>query len=368
VAQLQPGGGGLIEELRRVCELQPQYAPENTEAMRERGALIRRALPASVKQFIPQLAAALGPFGGDVDVDASDGIGRKTQAPWFRIFSRSMSPTPRDGFYVVIHFAADGSAVFVTVGCGSTIWANGELRAVSDHELERRTSWARGVVVEAFGDLKPFVDEIVLGAKAPLPSTFEKATALARRIPVDALDDDMVRSLIIEATARLRVIYEAQRIGRDLTVIDLVERQFGVLAKTGRAGQGFGLSAPERRAVELRAMSVARAWLEKQGFAVRDTSANSPFDFEAVANGRALKVEVKGTTSDNGDDILMTRNEVELHRREAGQTGLLVVSRIRLERGAEGASATGGELFADLGWRIDAWELEPIAYRVRKPR
>jgi hypothetical protein len=278
-----------------------------------------------------------------------------------------MSPNPRDGFYVVIHFAADGSALFVTVGCGSTIWANGELRAVSDAELKRRTDWARAVVTEAFGTTAPFGDVIRLGARAPLPRTFEKATALARRVPVNELDESSIRDMIIGATARLRCLYEAQRIGRDRSPAEKVEIELENLSRPGRRGQGFGLTGPERKVVEDRAMKLAREWFEEREYVVENTSLTFPFDYRVQKDGRALKVEVKGTTSDFCDAIIMTHNEVKLHREEAGSTALIIVSGIRLERGADGPVAQGGELHADIGWDIGTWDLAPVAYRVSKP-
>ena len=106
----------MIDDMKEICALQPQYDPRNTPGMQKRGHLIRHAIPDAIRSIEPALCKALGAFGETFDVGASDGIGRKTEAPWVRIYAGSMSLTPRDGFYVVIHFAADGSAVFITVG------------------------------------------------------------------------------------------------------------------------------------------------------------------------------------------------------------------------------------------------------------
>lgn len=360
----------LADTLRQICALQPSYTSHNSEPMRERGVLIRKTLSDLLRAMEPELAAALGPFGAGFDVGSSDGIGRKTEAPWVRIFAKEMSPRPTDGFYVVLHFAADGSAMFVTIGCGSTIWANGDLRPVSDAELSQRTHWARGVLTEAFGSLEPFVDQITLGAKAPLPRTFEKATVVARRVAATNLNARAVAELIVEATVRLRQLYEAQSLGQDTTSPDVVELHLETLFRperdTAGTGQGFGLTGPERKAVELRAMVVARAWLEAEGYAVKDTSRVSAFDFRATRGETTLKVEVKGTTSDAPAAIFMTRNEVELHRREAGATALLIVSKIRLDRRSDPPTASGGELLAEIGWDINTWELAPLAYRLSR--
>ena len=187
----------MKEILAVICELQPQYSSSNTDAMKERGRLIRTSLASELRDRIPICQTVFDPVFDDLAVESSDGIGRKTEAPWVRLFSRAMSPNPREGFYLVLHFAADGSAMFVTVGCGSTIWSGGDLKSVSDEELHTRTSWARSVVTQKFGSLHPFTDQIALGAMAPLPRTFEKATAFAKRVPVGVLQTTDFDRLIV---------------------------------------------------------------------------------------------------------------------------------------------------------------------------
>ena len=307
----------------------------------------------------------------EIGMEASDGIGRKTEAPWIRIFSPALSPTPRDGYYVVLHFSADGSAMFMTIGCGSTIWKNGDLKSVSDAELTERTSWARNVIIEKFGTVEPFSDTINLGAKAALPKTFEKATVLAKRIPVADIDEEHLINLVIMGVERLAEVYKAQRFGRDINAGDAAQIAVDAIirprAKRGN-GQSFGLSAVERKAVELRAMTLAHAWLLSNDYSARDTSSNSPFDFVAEKDGQAIKVEVKGTTSDICESILMTRNEVDLHRVEKGRTALIVVSSIRLDRSTSPPTSNGGDLEAFVGWDIDSWSMESVAYQVRRPK
>lgn len=363
----------MIEALRRICSLQPSYSPQNTPEMQERGQLVRHTLPHEFKEMAGDLKAALGPmFGTEFDIGESDGIGRKTEAPWVRIFATSMSPRPTAGWYVVVHFAADGSAVFVTVGCGSTVWSNGSLKLESPAELARRTDWARSVVERRFGTLEPFEDEIRLGAKAKLPTTFEQATALARRIPVDELDEAEFRELLIIATQRLRCINEAQHLGRDLppaAAADIMVETLVAPSRVHSAGQGFWLTAAERRAVERRAMLLAKEWLVSNGYSVRDVSAFSSFDYEASKNDQKIKVEVKGTTNESGGALLMTQSEVKLHKSEKGQTALVVVSHIELNNTGARPEAHGGEVNVEIGWDIDTWEVTPIAYRLlRRPQ
>lgn len=355
--------------LGKICVLQPKYSSANTIEMQERGHLIRSVLAGELRSRLPVLQKAFDSVFDDLAVEGSDGIGRKTEAPWVRIFSRAMSPNPREGFYLVIHFAADGSAVFITVGCGSTIWRGGDLLPVSDYELSIRTSWARFVVQQKWKMLCPFDDEIALGAKARLPRTFEKATAFAKRIAVSDLPAVDFDYLLFRAAERLSEIYLAQIEQRDVSPGDQNAGEISTIIKPLRSlprTQGRGLTAKERNAVELRAMKLAMQYLEAKGFKSRDTSSTDSFDILAKKAGEELMIEVKGTTSDICDSVLMTKNEVSLHRKYKGSTGLLIVSKIRLSSNDGEPIVTGGEVEALLYWNIDEWISEPIAFQVSR--
>ena len=81
----------MIDTLRNICALQPEYSAANTPAMKTRGELIRQTLPSEIRQHRDELRQALGTFADEFDVDASDGIGRKTEAPWVRVFDHLCS-------------------------------------------------------------------------------------------------------------------------------------------------------------------------------------------------------------------------------------------------------------------------------------
>ena len=338
--------------------------------MQERGRLVRTVLAQEIRDRIPDVQKAFDSVFDDLTVEGSDGIGRKTEAPWVRLFSKAMSPNPRQGFYLVLHFAADGSAVFVTVGCGSTIWSGGDLRPVSDQELHKRTSWARTVVEQRWKTLAPFSDQINLGANAPLPRTFEKATAIARRISISDLANTNLDEILFGAAERLGEIYLAQLDQRDVSQGEQDLEEVTAIAKPLRAStrrrQGFGLSAVERKAVELRAMELAIQHLNNAGYKCKDTSSTESYDLLATTAEATLKVEVKGTTSDFCDSVLMTKNEVSLHRNEKGATGLIIVSQIKLTRHTTEPKASGGSVEALLGWDIDLWSADPIAFQLSR--
>ena len=337
--------------------------------MDERGVLIRRSLVEDIRLEEQDLRAALDEFGDDFGVQGKDGIGRKTEAPWVRLYSKRMSPAATEGFYVVIHFAADGSSVFVTVGCGSTVWNKGDLSAISDDALAARTDWARAVIMDEFKTLKPFDDRIILGARAALPRTFEKATAVAKRISYEAIEEHSFRQCVVDATKRLTALYRAQVAGADRSQDDLIDLDIEAIsnpAKSKRIGQGYNLSAEDRRAIELRAMDAASEWLRLKGFEVIDRSSTHSYDFEARKGGETLKIEVKGTTSNSADAILMTRNEVDLHHAEKGKTGLILVYNIRLDRDAGNRVGHGGTVCDELNWDISKWNIEPTAFKLTR--
>ena len=360
----------MKDVLRRICELQPSYSLENTREMQERGQLVRQALTSELRSLQWLLAPELGRYGDAFNVGASDGIGRKTEAPWVRFCSSEMSPKPTDGYYVVIHFKRNGSGLYLTLGCGSTNWNGGSLIPLKPDQLARKTEMAKKAIEYEHGILEDFTDIIDLGAKAPLPKTFERATAIAKFISVDQIYDQDFEALLSKLAAYLRTVYDAQSSGFDLTEADQVQLEIEQTIrpkKQRNSAQGFGLSAPEKKAVELRAMKIVTEWLDNNGYSTEDQSSTQPYDILAQKNGEKTFVEVKGTTSQDPSAILMTANEVDLHKQNKGKTALAIVSSINLVKGSE-PTARGGELYIKIGWDIDDWSLTPTAFRVEKPK
>ena len=113
-------------------------------------------------------------------------------------------------------------------------------------------------------------------------------------------------------------------------------------------------------------MSVTKSYLVELGYEVTDTSSKHSFDFLAVKGEESIKVEVKGTTAVEVDTVLMSKNEVNLHRREAGQTALAIVAGILLTERGESARADGGSLEYIYPWDIQLWTVTPLAYTVSR--
>lgn len=140
------------------------------------------------------------------------------------------------------------------------------------------------------------------------------------------------------------------------------EHRATVAPAASTRGQGFSTTAAVRRAVELRAMEVARALLASTWEEIVDVSAREPFDFLCRSGARVLHVEVKGTTQD-GSVILLTRNEVEHARTHPESTALIVVSHIEVrEKSGTQPVASGGQVQHIQPWHVDEAVLVPLTY------
>ena len=132
---------------------------------------------------------------------------------------------------------------------------------------------------------------------------------------------------------------------------------------TGTSGQGFGLSQAERRAVELRAMQVARALYEGAGWDVIDKSSSQPFDLLATKGDSKRFIEVKGTTGE-GLSIVLTHGEVNHVRSNGMNSALVIVSAIVLENSNGNWKAHGGTVTThEDPWALVEANLSATQYR-----
>lgn len=143
---------------------------------------------------------------------------------------------------------------------------------------------------------------------------------------------------------------------------DAARESVAELAGRGRPRQGRGLSGPERRAVELHAMGLAREWFEPLVDEIEDVSGRLPYDFRCRRGGRELHVEVKGTTT-GGEEVLLTRGEVRDHDGPEVDHALVVVSEIELSDGPEDSPcASGGFTRVWDPWVLDKNALTAVGF------
>jgi hypothetical protein len=127
----------------------------------------------------------------------------------------------------------------------------------------------------------------------------------------------------------------------------------------------IGLTAEENAVIEERAVHVTREHFEDElGYETEDVGTYESYDVRASKGQEVVKVEVKGTTTD-GAEVVLTRNEVNLHRVEYPNNALAVVRHITIDRGGRQPVATGGELVLVMPWEINEGGLIPIAYDYR---
>ena len=133
-------------------------------------------------------------------------------------------------------------------------------------------------------------------------------------------------------------------------------------SSANRGGQGLGLSAPEKRAVERRAVEAAIEYFESTGWEnVQDVGDFASYDLTMVRDGEVHIVEVKGTTGP-GSSIILTRNEVQVHKDYHPNNALIVVSNIILNR-VDPPHATGGRVNVIQPWGIDETLLTATTFR-----
>jgi len=363
----------MLEIIERIIELQAEWSAENTPAMQERGGLVRDSLPNALRHLTPAFATRLNAPEGDVGVVGRDGSGRKTAIPWVRIFSRDRSPDPRNGWYLVLLFHSEGEKVYLCLSHGSTDWTGGEFKAKPIEEIAPLMGWAENLLEPFFTAHPELRRKIDLGTRGKLGRPYEASTPVAKlyegsNLPSEAaFEEDLMMF-----AEMLRLVYEQEDFGRmpSSEASEFRKAQGEIKAVTegtrARGGQGFGLTPAERRAVEDHAMKIAENHLIAKGYGCEITSAWAPYDIVASNDDEEIVVEVKGTTS-AGAHVILTANEVNVHRLRYPANALYVVHSIDLKREAPGLSpvASGGVLVVARPWDISSCEMKALAYQVK---
>ncbi len=360
---------GIRDDLQAVLRLQGEYDSAMTDAMRQRGEIIRSSLPALIMQSALAIQSAAGIAQGDLMIEGRDGTGLRSQVPWVRFSSRSRSPKATTGWYVVLLFREDGSGVYLSLAHASTRPVGGEFVSRSKDETERLVAWAHEVIAGSLAAEPRLLTTIRLG-KGPLAQAYEATTAVCFFYDSSDLpSDDVIQGDFLTMARMLSRIYaaELQQVRAAETSLDVISAVTALdEAITGvpSPGQGFGLSQAERRAVELRAMSAAIEYFEGLGCDVEDMSVRESYDLKVTSTAGARFVEVKGTTGPLGD-IVLTKNEVALHLNIYPANGLFVLHGVRLIPSDSGPQAVGGEFHVQVPWQVQDDRLSPLAYRYR---
>lgn len=369
----------LATMLDEVLSLQPKFSDQNTPEMERRGTLIRHHISDWLKDRLSALQGFV-PTVDDLDVAGRDHTGKKSEIPWVRIHSRSLSPTPQIGWYVVYLFNALGDQVYLSLGHGSTKNLFEEIgitqyEPLSAEEVEALKGWALGRLGGALDEVSGLGSSMNLAARRTrLGRAYEDTTLRAFTYRAGSIPDDEELLEDLETLLGfLNVLYQGEQTDAAVpgkVAPEVAEALSGVAQAAGQGSaagtrQGFGLTAAERHAVELQAMSLAEKYLVDNGWTVTDVSSKESFDLRAAKGDSSIKIEVKGTTS-AGEKVILTRNEVKLHMNDHPDNGLIVVHHIELQPG-ERPQANGGSLLVMIPWLLDGERLEPIGYEYSVP-
>lgn len=359
---------------QEVLTLQHDFSSQNTALMQERGDLIRNVIPNELRTWSAAQPNAVLPFRGRLNVQGRDGTGLKTFVPWVRVHSPELSPSAQNGWYVVYLFRQDGEGVALCISHGSTRFDGRDFKPRTFDEAATLMAWARGLVSKQAA-LMGMVEGVNLGSIATLSKAYESTAAFSKTYAAGNLpnDSELARDAL-QAVAILGELYRAQELGKAPSSLppEIIEAIDAVSAvarpgskRTASGGQGFGLSTLERQAVEQHAMSAALTWLTANAFTtVRDVHATHSCDFLGTRDGVQHHIEVKGTTSSYGQ-VILTANEVELHRRVHPANILIVVHGIDLIEAR--TKAVGGQVSVLDPFVVESCQLTPLSYMCALP-
>ncbi|MEV0078638.1 DUF3578 domain-containing protein [Nocardia neocaledoniensis] len=360
----------LGDALAEVLALQKNYTHvAKNPSMRRRKQLVERDIPELI-------VGPLQPVFPGWSASGSSGMGSAAEVPWSRYHDPSRSPAPTRGWYAVYLFTASGDAVYLSLNQGTSTWDVGRQDFVfrPKGQLAKRVSWARSVLT-ASGSGPVHFSDIDLGAKQALGKIYQAGNVHGIRYEAGAIpSDDQLHADVVRIARQLDRLYDEE----DQTIYipgdeapevldaELAAEQSASNARRvgkTRGGQGFRLNQDEKKAIELHAVELATKHFVDQGFKVKDTGATESYDLLATKGDETIFVEVKGTAS-LGEQIIVTRAEVEHHRRHPNNA-LVVVHSIRLSRETGTPVASGGQVVVRQPWEIDDAALTVVSYRCK---
>ena len=175
------------------------------------------------------------------------------------------------------------------------------------------------------------------------------------------------KDFIENATGGIKQIYDWLPSKKGLRTTSKINIR-GKTSKRRTRSQGFETDPLKKEAVELHAMGRAGEHYKDLGYDVEDTSSNHPYDLVCTKpNGECRRIEVKGTRG-LGEDVIVTKNEVESARDSAQLTDLFIVHSIDIREEDGKYIASGGEVNLIEDWAPLEADLTPLSYRYRVPR
>jgi hypothetical protein len=171
-----------------------------------------------------------------------------------------------------------------------------------------------------------------------------------------------------DGNVRTAIVFELRPVSADVGPQPELEDAVDAITAIAR-GRGFSqrLTAPDRKAIEMRAMQLATDHFAALGFDIENVSATQPYDLRCTKDGERIDVEVKGTTT-AGETVLLTANEVQHALATHPYTALAITHSIALHgAGTADPAATGGIIVVHRPWRPLDTDLKAIGYTYTLP-
>lgn len=369
----------IKKQIHEVLELQKQYTSKNTPAMKRRGILIRKEIANTLNGNLDRFKSKYEIAIEDLWVQGKDGDGNKAEIPWVRLASKELSPSATKGWYVVFLFSAKGSNCYLSLGHASTTYDGDSMerryqKALAPEVAEGLMRWGREKL--KLNDIKnprlKFARN--LEAKGNLAEAYDRTSLCGFEYRKESIPaDEQIISDVEFLLGLLSRIYQMQETDPTIPGNESPEHQEAVAAIAQAAGRD--LTGPRRQGrsrlpqahkklIEEHAVEVAITQLQKKGFTnIKNVGKNHSYDIAAKLNGIDYYIEVKGTIS-LGEKVVLTKNEVLLHKQEHPNNALIVVSEINLDR-SEPPSVKGGKVLFISPWKINESDLEALGYDYR---
>lgn len=372
----------LKSSFESLLDLAPQFSTSGSSAMSQRDELLK-GIRAALEEALESASDLLAP---DVQLKVKEG-GRQTYyspTPWIRIYSPDHSPSAQDGAYLVYLFAADGSAVFLSLNQGTSEFRSGHMRPINNQAVLRgKAAEARNVLsdLESTELISGATEQIDLRwAEAPVGSesrmrirNYEDANILARYYSAGAVpSDDVLLRDLSDFLILLRRLYLLPDLGEWAQGDPVPPGSMGSIAAGSRSrSQGRIKDYEVRRAIEIYAEDRATAaLLDSWDEITRVGQFHRGYDLECRSGEKRLHVEVKGTRS-VGLAVSLTIGEVRHLPSHGGECpaghALFVCSEIDVDR-SSGIKCSGGVDFLLMDWTPSEGSLTPTQYDYQVPR
>lgn len=110
----------IQSSIQAVLDLQSKYSPGPSSAMSQRGRNLV-TIESELSQYI-QTSSVVN------DHQSSNGAGNHARVPWVRVNDSVRSPNAKTGWYIVLLFASDGSAAYLSLNQGTSKLPKPEIR------------------------------------------------------------------------------------------------------------------------------------------------------------------------------------------------------------------------------------------------